>query len=113
MSPSASPHEARERRREDIQPRRVRKGVAARRDRREVQVAAEHALELVRVEHRVADRHVRMEQHEQFQEQRAGGKGGGEPRGIAKRLGASTGPPATAPASTSAIQIPSATTVSG
>ena len=110
----ASPHDACERRRENIQPRRIGKRIAARRDRREVQVAAEHALEAVRVEHRVADRHVGVEQHEQFQEERGGGEGGGETRGIAQRPAAPVlDARAPAPASASAIQMPSATTVSG
>ena len=42
----------------------------------------------MRVEHRVADRHVGMEQRQQLQQQRAGGESHGEPRRVAQRRAA-------------------------
>ena len=67
----AAAHEAGERNREDVEARRIRELIVARRDRGEIVAPAEHVLKAVRVEQRVADRHVRMQQDEQLEQERA------------------------------------------
>ena len=89
----AAAHQAGERNREDVEARRVRELIVPRGDRREVERPAEHVLKAVRVEQRVADRHVRMEQHEQLQEQRRRGERQSRTSpcsGTARRAGART-----------------------
>ena len=65
----AATHEPRERNREDVEPGRIRELVVPGSDRREVVAPAEHVLKAVRMEQRIANRHVRVQQHEELEEE--------------------------------------------
>ena len=87
----AAPDEPGKRQRRDVQTRRVREPVVARRQRGEIPAPGDDILKTVRLEERVADRHVGMQQDQELREKRRGRKRDRKARGVAKRGAANRG----------------------